>query len=81
VISTQNPDAVIRIAKRHAVPARRVGKVTPAASGAAFRISDTAFSAPIQWLSRAFHDAIPAAMDGASPAEHAVSASHAPLTD
>jgi len=81
VISTAAPDRVLSIAQRHGVPARVVGTVTDAASGAQFTISDDSFSAPIDWLARAFHDAIPTAMDGETPAAHAVSSSHAPLTD
>ncbi len=81
VISTAVPDRVLSIARRHGVPARVVGTVTDAANGAQFTISDDSFSAPIDWLARAFHDAIPTAMDGETPAAHAVSSSHAPLTD
>ncbi|MEQ1693655.1 MAG: AIR synthase related protein, partial [Gemmatimonas sp.] len=81
VISTSRPASVLEIAKRHGVPARSIGMVTDADAGAQFTISDESFSAPINWLARAFHDAIPMAMDGETPAEHAVASSHAPLTD
>jgi len=81
VLSSQQPDAVIEVAQRHGVRARAIGVVTPAANGARFTMSDDTFSAPIDWLARAFHDAIPSAMDGDTPAEHAVASSHAPLTD
>ena len=81
VISTADPARVLAIAQQHGVPARAIGAVTAAADGAHFTMSDDAFSAPIPWLARAFHEAIPTAMDGETPAEHAVAASHAPLTD
>ena len=81
VISTAQPARVLEIAQRHGVPAREIGQVTPADGGAQFMMSDESFNAPIAWLSRAFHEAIPTAMDGETPAAHAVAASHAPLTD
>lgn len=81
ILSTANAAAVLEIAQRHGVPARVIGTVTSAADGAQFTISDDTFRAPIDWLARAFHEAIPTAMDGETPAEHAVAASHAPLTD
>ena len=81
VISTADPARVVQIAARHDVPATQIGVVTAASSGAQFTLAGDSFSAPISWLSRAFHEAIPLAMDGATPAEHAVVAGHAPLTD
>ncbi len=81
VISTAQPARVLEIAQRHGVPARDIGQVTPVDGGAQFTMSDESFNAPIAWLSRAFHEAIPTAMDGDTPAAHAVAASHAPLTD
>jgi phosphoribosylformylglycinamidine synthase len=35
----------------------------------------------VTWLAKAFHDAIPLAMDGETPAEHAMASSHAPTND
>ena len=81
VVSTSNPALVLSIAKQHGVPAREIGVVTAESDGARFTISDEVFSAPVAWLARAFHEAIPTAMDGETPAEHAVASSHAPLTD
>jgi phosphoribosylformylglycinamidine synthase len=81
VISTSDASRVHAVAQRHGVPSRTIGVVTPADDGARFTISDDSFTAPIDWLARAFHNAIPTAMDGESPAEHAVASSHAPLTD
>ena len=81
VISTPSSARVLEIARKHGVPARVIGTVTEAAAGARFTLSDDTFTAPIDWLARAFHEAIPTAMDGETPAEHAVAASHPPLTD
>jgi phosphoribosylformylglycinamidine synthase len=81
VVSTANSADVLRIAQRHGVPARVIGAVTSADSGAHFTISDDTFSAPVHWLAKAFHEAIPLAMDGETPAEHAVASSHAPTND
>lgn len=81
VISTANASAVLAVAKKHGVPAAIIGMVTSASDGANFTMHNDSFSAPIAWLARAFHEAIPTAMDGETPAEHAVAASHAPLTD
>jgi phosphoribosylformylglycinamidine synthase len=81
VISTANSAAVQKIAQRHGVPARVIGTVTTADGGAHFTISDDTFSAPMEWLAKAFHEAIPLAMDGEPPAGHAVASSHAPTND
>ncbi len=81
VVSTADHAAVLQIAQRHGVPARVIGTVTAADSGAQFTISDDTFSAPMDWLAKAFHEAIPLAMDGETQAEHAVASSHAPTND
>ncbi len=81
VVSTADSAAVLQIAQRHGVPARVIGTVTAADSGAQFTISGDTFSAPMDWLAKAFHEAIPLAMDGETPAEHAVASSHAPTND
>ncbi len=81
VLSTTQAESVIAVAAKHGVPARVIGTVTTAEHGALFTMSDDSFRAPIAWLARAFHEAIPTAMDGEAPAEHAVAASHVPLTD
>ena len=81
VVSTADSAAVMEVAQRHGVPARVIGTVTTSDGGAHFTMSDDTFSAPITWLAKAFHDAIPLAMDGETPAEHAVASSHAPTND
>jgi phosphoribosylformylglycinamidine synthase len=81
VVSTADSTTVLKIAQRYGVPARVIGRVTEADTGASFTISDDTFTAPINWLAKAFHEAIPQAMDGDTPAEHVVTASHAPTND
>jgi phosphoribosylformylglycinamidine synthase subunit PurL len=81
IVSTADADAVVQIAQRHGVPARVIGTVTTTDGGAQFTISDDTFSAPIAWLAKAFHEAIPLAMDGEAPAEHAMASSLAPTND
>jgi phosphoribosylformylglycinamidine synthase len=81
VVSTPDSAAVLQTAQRYGVPARVIGRVTDAANGASFTISDDTFTAPVAWLAKAFHEAIPQAMDGETPAEHVVAASHAPTND
>jgi hypothetical protein len=74
-------NAVLQIAQRHGIPARIIGRVVNAESGTSFTISDDTFTAPVAWLAKAFHEAIPLAMDGDTPAEQVVSSSHAPTND
>lgn len=81
IVSTPNATQVVEIANRYGVPARIIGTVLDEAHGAQFTISDSAFRAPVAVLARAFHEAIPTAMDGESPAEHAVAASSVPFND
>lgn len=81
VVSTGDSAAVVQIAQRHGVPARVIGTVTEVTAGATFTISDETFSAPVHWLAKAFHDAIPSIMDGQTPAEHAIASAHAPTND
>ena len=81
VVSTADSAAIVGIAQRHGVPARVIGKVTTADEGAQYTISDDTFSAPIAWLAKAFHESIPLAMDGETPAELAMVSSLAPTND
>ena len=81
VVSTADSAAIVGIAQRHGVPARVIGKVTTADEGAQYTISDDTFSAPIAWLAMAFHESIPLAMDGETPAELAMASSLAPTND
>jgi phosphoribosylformylglycinamidine synthase II len=81
VASTATPDALLAIASRHGVPARTIGLVTDAGGGVEFVIGAVSARSAIEPLVAAFHDAIPAIMDGGAPAEHTVAAAQAPLTD
>jgi len=81
VVSTADSAAIVGIAQRHGVPARVIGRVTTADEGAQYTISDDTFSAPIAWLAKAFHESIPLAMDGETPAELAMASSLAPTND
>ncbi|MEO7361922.1 MAG: AIR synthase-related protein, partial [Gemmatimonadaceae bacterium] len=81
VVTTTNAAAVMDVAKKFGVPAFEIGAVTAADAGASFTLALDSFRAPLDWLSRAFHDAIPVAMDGETPAEHAIGALHAPISD
>ncbi len=81
VVSTSKAADVLAVAKKHGVPAREIGVVTSAGDGAAFELEHDSFRAPIDWLSRAFHEAIPVAMDGETPSEPAIVAAHPPLSD
>lgn len=64
VISTSNSAKVLEVAHKHGVPATVIGKVTDAGEGANFTVSGGSFSAPVVWLAKAFHDAIPGVMNG-----------------
>ena len=61
-----NTAEVLRIARLHEVPARRIGSVTPASEGFSLTVRGGVVSAPVDRLARAFFDAIPSIMD-ASP--------------
>jgi phosphoribosylformylglycinamidine synthase II len=81
VVSTPDPDALLARLAQHDVPAVRIGTVAPAAEGVEFVIGEVTMRSALDPLTRAFHDAIPTRMDGATPAEHAVAASHPPVSD
>ena len=61
VLGTPAPDAVIAIARRHGVPAARIGTVR-AAPELAVAVGARRIAAPLDRLARAFHDAIPRMM-------------------
>jgi phosphoribosylformylglycinamidine synthase II len=62
IISSSAPEIVERIARRHAVPVMRIGRVTESSAGLTVRAGDRLIDADIASLSAAYHDAIPAAM-------------------
>jgi phosphoribosylformylglycinamidine synthase len=68
VCSTAQPDALLATAARHGVPARVIGRVTPAAEGLEVVIGAVSARSAIEPLARAFHDTIPGIMDGGAAA-------------
>ena len=58
IVGTPDPEAVLAIAKRHGVPARRIGTVRDSSS-LDLTIGTKKISAPLARLARAYHDAIP----------------------
>ena len=63
VISTADAAAVLAIAERHGVPARRIGTVTEHDTGLSVRVGDRRILAPIGELAAAYHEAIPTIMN------------------
>ncbi|MFL5580511.1 MAG: phosphoribosylformylglycinamidine synthase subunit PurL, partial [Gemmatimonadaceae bacterium] len=74
VLSTASADALIAVARRHGVPARRIGTVREGLGELRVRSGGRAWSAPLSRLAAAYHEAIPAAMrqvaaSGTKPSE------------
>jgi len=74
VTSTPTPDALLAVAARHGVPARVIGRVLRAEDGIEFVIGAVSARSAIDPLARAFHDTIPAIMDGGTAADPAADA-------
>ena len=66
VVSTADPARVIAIAARHGVPARRIGTVAAPDTGLRITIAGDAHVAPLDALSRAYHEAIPFIMSASA---------------
>ncbi len=66
IVSSGDADAVLAIAKRHGVPARVIGHVTPAARGLSITVGDRRLTATVDRLSDAYHEALPRAMQRAA---------------
>jgi phosphoribosylformylglycinamidine synthase II len=62
VVSSDAPDIVEAAARRHGVPVRRIGIVTPREAGLTIRAGSRTIESDIDSLSSAWHDAIPAIM-------------------
>jgi phosphoribosylformylglycinamidine synthase len=80
IVSTASASTVLSVARRHGVPARRIGSVRPASS-LRIRVGSRVVEASIDALVDAYHEAIPrrmsksaAAVDGAPPFTAATSA-------
>jgi phosphoribosylformylglycinamidine synthase subunit PurL len=69
IVTTTMPDTVLSIAKKHGVPARKIGQV--GAIGAPLQISTgtARINAPLARLDEAFHEAIPKLMAQAAPTQ------------
>jgi len=62
VISTPHPDAVLKAAQRHGVPAATIGVVMPAQSGFTIRLAGRTLQCPVSSLIDSYHEAIPRIM-------------------
>ncbi len=71
VTTTSSPDALLEIAAKHGVPAKVIGRVVRADEGIEFVIGAVSARSAIDPLARAFHDTIPAIMDGGTAADPA----------
>ena len=68
VVSTPDPDAVLAIATRAGVPARRVGTVSDA-SALVLRVGARTITAPLERLAESWHEAIPRIMQRSASAQ------------
>jgi phosphoribosylformylglycinamidine synthase len=75
IVSTPSPAKLLEIAKRHGVPARRIGEVDSKSAALTIGAQGRRASAPLARLATAFHDAIPQIMDRA-PVEPALGDIH-----
>lgn len=66
LVSTAHADAVLALARKHDVPARVVGTVTPKDAGLTITIGARKLHATIERLIDAFHEALPRAMSRAA---------------
>jgi phosphoribosylformylglycinamidine synthase subunit PurL len=62
VLSTDRPDTVLAVAKRHGVPARVIGTVGPLEAPLTIATATTRLTAPLATLDEAYHEAIPRIM-------------------
>ncbi len=62
IVATASPEAVLRIAAEHGVPAQRIGSVTLPSARFRIRTADQLLECDLDALMRAYHDAIPALM-------------------
>ncbi|HEX6966058.1 MAG TPA: AIR synthase related protein, partial [Gemmatimonadaceae bacterium] len=75
LVGTTDPARVLAIAERHGVPAWVIGRVQANSGVLAIRVGDRVISAPLARLARAYHEAIPSAMQH-EPVEAAVLEQH-----
>ena len=79
VVSTPDPAAVLAIAARHGVPARRIGTVGGPGDDLVLRVGDRRIAAPLGRLAEAYHDTIPGIMSRSPAALAAAESSLAPV--
>jgi phosphoribosylformylglycinamidine synthase len=77
IVSTSDAAAVLATAARHGVPARAIGRVTPAEQGFVLDTGAGVLRASVDALAAAYHDAIPSIMSGSAAA---IAAAEAPFT-
>jgi phosphoribosylformylglycinamidine synthase len=75
VVSTPDPQAVLAIARRHAVPAAIVGEVTPSGTPLTVAVGDDRVSMPVDALAEAYHETIPRIMSRSASAQDVALAS------
>jgi phosphoribosylformylglycinamidine synthase len=62
IVSTDDPDALIRLAGVRGVPAHRIGTTRPGSADLRVTVAGDCIVAPLAQLAAAYHDAIPSAM-------------------
>jgi phosphoribosylformylglycinamidine (FGAM) synthase-like enzyme len=62
-------EEALRVAARHRVPARRIGRVTPAAQGFSIAVRGGSVATTVDVMSDVFFGALPRIMDAPAPGE------------
>jgi phosphoribosylformylglycinamidine synthase len=75
VVSSPDPEAVLAIARRHAVPARVIGEVTTASAPFTIVIGDATIDVAVSALAESYHEAIPRIMSRTASAQDVALAS------
>jgi phosphoribosylformylglycinamidine synthase len=75
VVSTPDPEAVLAIARRHAVPAAIIGEVTSPGAPLTVAVGDDGVSMPVDALAEAYHETIPRIMSRSASAQDVALAS------
>ena len=78
VVSAPGADAVIAIAQKHGVPARKIGRVTAESQTLRMRIGSDVIDAPLDRLADAYHEAIPRRMNRSAAAVEAATTAATP---
>ena len=75
IVSTPDPEAVLAIAARQGVPARRIGEVMPATSPFTIVLDGGSLAIPVSALADAYHETIPRVMSRTASAQDVALAS------